>query len=77
MEIRQKPTSSARFFSHPSPPAAFKVHGGLACLLPFVDAHLADVASSGVEWNYIHRTELQYAKNFPLRGGEQLAIGEY
>ena len=48
------------------------VQGGLACHLPYVDAHLADVApDEGREarWHYIHRTDLQYAQSFPLKGG--------
>ena len=48
------------------------VQGGLACHLPYVDAHLADVApDEGREarWHYIHRTDLQYAQSFPLTGG--------
>ena len=46
------------------------VHGGLACYLPYIDAHLADVMpnSNGQEWHYIHRTDLQYAHSFPLQG---------
>ncbi|CAJ1432550.1 unnamed protein product [Effrenium voratum] len=46
------------------------VHGGLACYLPYIDAHLADVmpTSNGQEWHYIHRTDLQYAHSFPLQG---------
>lgn len=44
------------------------VQGGLACHLPYVDAHLADVAEEG-KWHYIHRTDLQYAHSFPLKGG--------
>lgn len=43
------------------------VQGGLACHLPYVDAHLADVAEEG-RWHYIHRTDLQYAHSFPLKG---------
>ncbi|CAE7339206.1 ANK3 [Symbiodinium microadriaticum] len=43
------------------------VDGGLACHLPYIDAHLAD-RSSASDWHYIHRTELRYAKSFPLTG---------
>ena len=47
------------------------VQGGLACHLPYIDAHLADVAQRnafGESWHYIHRTDLQYAYSFPLEG---------
>ena len=43
------------------------VDGGLACHLPYIDAHLAD-RSSAQDWHYIHRTELRYAQSFPLGG---------
>lgn len=44
--------------------------GGLACYLPYVDGHLADIAPGPIadQWHYIHRTDLQYAHSFPLRG---------
>ena len=50
------------------------VQGGLACHLPYVDAHLADVAGEG-RWHYIHRTDLQYAHSFPLEGGDRDGMG--
>ena len=40
---------------------------GLACHLPYVDAHLADHAEPTL-WRYIHRTELVYAQSFALSG---------
>ena len=49
------------------------VQGGLACHLPYVDAHLADVAEEG-RWHYIHRTDLQYAHSFPLKGGGWMGL---
>ncbi|CAK9071679.1 unnamed protein product [Durusdinium trenchii] len=57
------------------------VQGGLACHLPYIDAHLADVAFNGNEasWHYIHRTDLQYAQSFPLKGilkRERMRFGE-
>ncbi|CAE8593940.1 unnamed protein product [Polarella glacialis] len=45
------------------------VDGGLACYLPYVDGHLADVVPHEPDrWHYIHRTDLQYAHSFPLSG---------
>ena len=54
-------------FLHVPAAADSRASHGLACHLPYVDAHLAD-RKDKEKWHYIHRTELVYAQSFALSG---------